>query len=298
MDEFPKTYDVPRNGKVVQVSLRNREDLRTVRTELELFRCIRQQLSTPEAAQVYRIPGKYSKSDLQDLKGIASDVHYSSLDELIEQIDGEFTGLREEMTMASVNEEAERIAHEVAESGAAPATEESAKNDGAATSDPAPEPVSKPKPEPVSKTPAPVSETTLENEVVAETDSDPVPGGGGDDRPVHEALVEAEAELARVVGVKPEPVSAPVVDDSCDDESESAASDERTPEEEATCEETANETADTLADSDQQPSTESHEAVAGNVECDTKPANAPVEQPAAVIEVFEEGVSEVAAPPA
>ena len=118
---LPLAYFAARNGTLVRVIVQTRDELRLLRTELALLRRIRRCVSTERLllrrpGSIRPMPEKYSAEDRRELAAILSDAFRPIVDETITLLDGEFEDLRKEVMMSVVNEEAEKIALEAAES--------------------------------------------------------------------------------------------------------------------------------------------------------------------------------------
>lgn len=120
---LPLAYFAARNGTLVRVTVQTHDELRLLRTELALLRRIRRCVSTERLllrrpGSIRPMPEKYSLEDRRELAAILSDAFRPIVDESITLLDGEFEDLRKEIMMSVVNEEAEKIAQEAAESNA------------------------------------------------------------------------------------------------------------------------------------------------------------------------------------
>ena len=170
---LPQSFTVPRDTRLVEVTACDWDQLRWVRTELELLRRIRRCVLRGFAASVRvdRAASKrYSPAAREELAAILCDACHPVVDETLTSIDRQFGRLRREIMMSAVNEEAENIVQEGVESGAI--------DPGSMTPD-APNP---------------------ENESLD--------GAGSAD--IHEALAQAEAALAdAAVGLASEPLPTP-----------------------------------------------------------------------------------------
>lgn len=117
-DPFPVTYSVPRHGKVVAVKVRNRRLLRKLRTELELLRQVRHRTRLHQRARPQETQNLFSETDHRELQQIVRDATHPIVEQVIASIDRDFIGIREEIMMSVVNEEAETIARDALEAGA------------------------------------------------------------------------------------------------------------------------------------------------------------------------------------
>ncbi len=128
---LPLSYFISRCEELTRVRAGNRDELRLIRTELELLRRIHRHTlgqRTPRGAVHTRPnPTKYSPADRRELIEILADSSDAIVEKMIAVLDTEFADTRKEIMMSVVNDEAEKIAHEAAESGAvdlaAPATD-------------------------------------------------------------------------------------------------------------------------------------------------------------------------------
>ncbi|MHC5110400.1 MAG: hypothetical protein ACYTHJ_11035 [Planctomycetota bacterium] len=114
---WPVSYLVPRGGEFELIAASDRDELRLVRTELEILKQIRVCLASPE-----RHPGRpesrvFAEPDLDELAGIYRDACSNAVDEGIAFIDEEFNDAGKDIIMSAVNNEAEKIAEEVLASG-------------------------------------------------------------------------------------------------------------------------------------------------------------------------------------
>lgn len=116
---FPRTYSVPRDGHIVEVCVEDRDELRELRTEMELLRRIDRRTAPSQLSAVPLSEGKYTSEDRRELAKILGDARNSAVKACAAIVDQEFDDLRKEILMSVVNEQAEKIAHEIAESGAA-----------------------------------------------------------------------------------------------------------------------------------------------------------------------------------
>lgn len=116
---FPRNYSVPRDGHVVEVRVENRDELRELRTEVELLRRIDRRTVPDRLSAVPLSEGKYTSEDRRELAKILGDAQNPAVKACAAIVDQEFDDLRKEILMSVVNEQAEKIAHEIAESGAA-----------------------------------------------------------------------------------------------------------------------------------------------------------------------------------
>ncbi len=191
--QFAQTYFVPRHGTPVPETVHDRDALRVVRTELELLRRIGRRSATQGPPIDQTLAARYSPQDRGELIEILHDARHPIVDEMIALIDRDFGDLRKDILMSVVNEQAENIVQEAAESGALAAA-------GADTAPVQPGPVQR------GADPPAATEVTTQSAVKsAEPPEATVPTG--EDVPVADAapppsgddLGAAEAELAKVV---------------------------------------------------------------------------------------------------
>jgi hypothetical protein len=200
-EALPRAYLVPRGGTIVRESVRNADDLRRIRTELELLRRIRRRAATwcargqPWPAQDART-GRFSVEERDDLRQILRDAMHPIVEDVAGLIDRASGDIRKELMMSAINEEAENIVQDAVDagllesaapdgddrpaSGGAPASEQGDVADVAdvAPSDPA--------------------ETTQRLDSTDQAGSD---DGGASVRGIEEAFADVEAELAQTLGV-------------------------------------------------------------------------------------------------
>lgn len=119
---LPATYFVARDASLVRVGVHDADELRLLRTELELLRRIHQLASAWHGAR--RIdpksgpaPDKYTPKDRDELENILRDAAHPIIEVMAAQLDGEFRGIRKDIVMSVVNKEAENIVQESLESG-------------------------------------------------------------------------------------------------------------------------------------------------------------------------------------
>lgn len=207
---------MPRDGTLVRVTPCDADELRIVRTELELLRRIGRKATRSQRAP--QQPGAMSFADVErdDLRRIIADADHPALEEMIALFDKEFPETKKEIIMSAVNEESENIVQDAVESGAmkdAAAPEASAEPDTTAAI----------------AIDAPIEDATnsatpsAKKQQVETTQPDPVepPADASPDLDMppdlDEALAAAEAALADVVGMVSEDAASsdqPVAD--CD----------------------------------------------------------------------------------
>lgn len=163
-----RTYLVPRHGTTVSIRAGDPHALRLARTELELLKRLRRRVAQIGSTSNLPTKHRYSQSDRRELVEILIDAQNPIVDEMIALIDRDYGDLRKEILMTVVNEQAENLAQEAAESGA----------------------IEQAKREPPAETTAPPDQNQPHDPPVIE-------GGEAD---VEAALAAAEAELAKVVG--------------------------------------------------------------------------------------------------
>ena len=118
---LPRSFTVPRDTRLVEVVACDWDQLRRVRTELELLRRIRRCVLRGFAASVRVDRGasdRYSPAAREELASILCDACHPVVDETLASIDRQFGRLRREIVMSAVNEEAQNIVQEGVESGA------------------------------------------------------------------------------------------------------------------------------------------------------------------------------------
>lgn len=118
---LPRSYTVPRGTKLVEVTACDWDQLRRVRTELELLRRIRRFVLRGVAASVRvdrAASDQYSPAAREELALILCDACHPVVDETIACIDRQFGQLRREIVMSAINVEAQNIVQEAVKSGA------------------------------------------------------------------------------------------------------------------------------------------------------------------------------------
>ena len=118
---LPQSYFAIRSGCVTRVDCYHRDEIRRLRTELSLLfkidrRAEQRQLGIGDLPSA-SAAGRYCDDDRRELAAILRDAAHPIIKEMIEVIDREFRGIREEIFMSAVNEEADRIVQEAAEAG-------------------------------------------------------------------------------------------------------------------------------------------------------------------------------------
>lgn len=116
---FPRTYSVSRGGRVVEVTVVDRDGLRVFRTELELLRRVDRMTQPGRLSDVALSEEKYTSEDRRELAEILGDARSVRVQACVAIVDQEFDDLRKELLMSVVNEQAEKLAHEMVESGVA-----------------------------------------------------------------------------------------------------------------------------------------------------------------------------------
>jgi hypothetical protein len=116
---FPRNYSVPRGGRIVEVTVRDRDALRELRTELELLRRVDWLTSRGKLSHVALSEDKHTSKDRRELSEILADARSPAVKACVAIVDQEFDDLRKELLMSVVHEQAEKLAYEAAESGAA-----------------------------------------------------------------------------------------------------------------------------------------------------------------------------------
>ncbi len=185
-----KTFFLPRGGAPQPVTVKDRESLRLLRTELELLRRIARRTSRAAAGSA---EPRISQWERDELAAILADATHPIVEEMTALIDAEFADLRQEILMAAVNEQAENIVQDIVHAGlVAPGA---ASSPPVATDDPMPNALDVAVADPPG---APVT-----------TDAVAADDAAG----VEAALAVAEAELAKLVGTDD---SVPPGDDALD----------------------------------------------------------------------------------
>ncbi|UCE60544.1 MAG: hypothetical protein JSU63_02100 [Phycisphaerales bacterium] len=258
---FPQTHLVPRKGTLACVTVGDGDQLRELRTELELLRRIGRHAASQAAGRVQPANvKKYSDADRGELRQILGDASHPAVDETIGWIDRDFAGVREEIMMSVVNDEAERILQEAAEAGvlaaamvasaanaaeaveiapdeAVPASEERTANAGEEVSDPDSSDQTSVD-DTGGTTDIQVDETNTAAQPTASAEAVEEPAQGDSDDSVEpeavsldEALGAAEAELSAAVDAAQAPNGAPdepVTSDSTGDTTEAEDADSTT----------------------------------------------------------------------
>ncbi len=121
---LPLSYFVPNAGMIQRRRVHDRRQLRGLRTELALLRRIDSLVSSGFFDDYPVNERKYGQADRDELSDIIRSAAHPIVRLMIAVVDREFGSVREEIMMAAVQDEAERIVAEAAESGtnlAAPA---------------------------------------------------------------------------------------------------------------------------------------------------------------------------------
>ena len=169
---LPLSYFVPGGGLVQRRRVHDRHQLRGLRTELALLGRI-DSLVTSGLFDDYPVnERKYGQADREELSDIIRSAADPIVRSMIDVVDREFGSVREEIMMAVVQDEAERIVAEAAESG----------TDLAAPAEPGfpPKPAADSPPEPVAgvatpSEPIPAELASSETEPSRENATDPAP---------------------------------------------------------------------------------------------------------------------------
>ncbi len=202
-----EVYLVPRNGTLESVNVGDHDDLRKLRTELEILRRIARSVTalrlTPPQANT-------EDTELhQELYNALNDATNPVVEEVVALIDTQNPDLRKELFMSVVNEEAENIVQEAIESGVATPTETTT--------------VEKPESAVVEEAP----NSPAEQVPPVETNQDtPVNEVAAADLPVEEALAQAQEELTKAVeSAQADDVATPDQDVSAPGQDETASDD-------------------------------------------------------------------------
>ena len=115
---LPATYLICRGGMPVPVTVNDLEQLRGLRTELELLRRVRRRMSAPPQVEAPASALRYSAEDRRELIRILRDAGDPIVRQALAEIDRDFPDLRKEVLMSVINEQAENIVQEAVESGA------------------------------------------------------------------------------------------------------------------------------------------------------------------------------------
>lgn len=115
LDQSHWTYIIPRGGALVHVAPRNADELRLVRTELELLKAIYHYANHPStdwdsSHESIRDFSKISLEERQDLRSILEDAAKGIVNDMIAVLDGEHAQVQEDMLKSAVNREAKLIA--------------------------------------------------------------------------------------------------------------------------------------------------------------------------------------------
>ncbi len=116
--QFPRTFTIPREGRLVRATADSFEQLREIRTELELLRRIRRRLASSAVRSIPLAEAKYSPQQRAELQQIVRDAQQPVVEQMVTIVDREFGDVRNEIVMSVVNEQAENIVQEAVESGA------------------------------------------------------------------------------------------------------------------------------------------------------------------------------------
>ncbi len=114
---LPETYFVPRDGAFLRVTAFDPNQLRRLRTELELLRRIRRRVRTCDTRPAADLVNRYTDADRAELSRIVRDASHPAVQEMIDLFDREFPEIRKDIMMSVVNDESENIVQEAAEAG-------------------------------------------------------------------------------------------------------------------------------------------------------------------------------------
>ncbi len=109
---FPVTYAFPRDGITLRVTAGNEDELRLIRTELELLRQVRRRVR--QGGDPAMRPRRVTAEQRVELMRILADAEDPSVEQAIRQIDRDFPGVRGEIVLSIVEDEAARIAQDAA----------------------------------------------------------------------------------------------------------------------------------------------------------------------------------------
>ncbi len=119
---LPATFAVPRDGELVRVTIGIPDELRVLRTELELLDRIDRQVRFLLAARREKSGNRYGTEDRRELARILEDAGRDEVRRAIAAIDQKFTDARKGIAMTVVNDEADKIVREALDSGAVDGT--------------------------------------------------------------------------------------------------------------------------------------------------------------------------------
>lgn len=116
---LPRSFNVPCGGATSTVCVNDMEQLRSLRTEMELLRHVKRicdaQSLTPRLDEALH----FSEPKQLELLNILADAMNPLVEETVATIDQDFASLRKEIVMSVVNDEAKNIVHEAQEIGVA-----------------------------------------------------------------------------------------------------------------------------------------------------------------------------------
>lgn len=106
---LPATFAVPRDGELVRVSVETLDDLRLLRTELELLDRIEARLRLAASRGTRHGPGPCDDESRDELGRILEDARCDEVRLAIARIDRDYEDIRKDIVMTVVNDEADRI---------------------------------------------------------------------------------------------------------------------------------------------------------------------------------------------
>jgi len=109
MPSYPVTYVVPRDGRAQRVTVASRDELRVLRTELELLRRIRRKRKRRFRKRRGRASPDLTPQQRRELEQVVDDACHPLVNSSIKMIDREFPEVRKEIVMSVINEEADKI---------------------------------------------------------------------------------------------------------------------------------------------------------------------------------------------
>lgn len=225
----PQVYLVPRNGTIESVTVTDHDDLRRLRTELEILRRVARNIRS-----LRLIPPRENADLHRELFNALQDALHPVVEEAVSLIDSHNPELRKELFMSVVNEEAENIVQEAVDNGVAVRGQTNADS-----------------------LPPPHHETDAPHDVNQRCDS----GEQTPQPPVADALARAQEELAdavqsAVTETAPDPVEKSAARDPCAETEPSCTDQEQIADEPQA--ETASTESSNAADSPEPPAEESN----------------------------------------
>lgn len=172
-----EVYLVPRNGTLESVNVGDHDDLRRMRTELEILRRVARSVQSLRLTKPLESGERFEIR--LELFNALSDATNPVVEEVVDLIDKQDPDLRKELFMSVVNEEAENIIQEAIENGVATPADASSPGVTPATEE--------------AETPA--IEDQAPEDIAAPASAASTP----EDVPVEEALAQAQEELNKAV---------------------------------------------------------------------------------------------------